>query len=260
MRNPTLDDNTIKKGITELWNNAYTNYDNCYAHGMKSEGEKLEWLRLLDRLIETKPSEVLDVGAGTGFVSLLLAEQGHNCKGVDLSENMLSVARAKAEKAGYTNVSFAIADAEDTKEQSNYYDVVINRHLVWTLPHPEKAIRDWKRVLKPGGKLIIMEGNWHYSRPSDKLQVFLGRCLLSIQEKRNAFSHNGDYDADLKKSLPMLKSKNAKRLSNMVEDAGFAVSVVPLKDVDRAEKKAMPMAYRLLNPHKRIAVIGIKEN
>ena len=75
----------------------------------------------------------------TGFVSLLLAELGHTCKGVDLSENMLSKAKEKAEKAGFHDVTFAIGDAEDTKEPADQYDVVINRHLVWTLPHPEKA-------------------------------------------------------------------------------------------------------------------------
>lgn len=254
-----LDDQTIKTEIANSWNEAYKNYDDCYAHGMKSAGEKREWLRLLDVLIPEKPCDVLDVGAGTGFVSLLLAEQGHRCKGLDLSENMLSVARKKAEQRGYENVSFAIGDAENTGEERERYDVVINRHLVWTLPHPELAIQEWKRVLKPGGKLIILEGNWHYNRLPDRISVFFGKCLLSIQERRNAFSHQSDYGAALKESLPMLKSRNAKRLREMVQNVGFSVTVMPLRDVDRVEKKAMPIGYRLLNPHKRIAVIGTKE-
>lgn len=145
-----MNDKTIKKNITRLWNQAYINYDDCYAHGLKSEEEKQEWLRFLRKVIGKQPCSILDVGAGTGFVSLLLAELGHTCKGVDLSENMLSKAKEKAEKAGFHNVTFAIGDAEDTKESADQYDVVINRHLVWTLPHPEKAIKEWKRVLKPG--------------------------------------------------------------------------------------------------------------
>ena len=67
-----------------------------------------------------------------------------------------------------------------------------------------------------------------------------------------------DHIEQTKQELPMLKSKNAKRLSEMVENAGFAVTVIPMRDVDRAEKKAMPLRYRLLNPHRRIAVIGKK--
>lgn len=254
-----LDDQNIKTEIAENWNRASETYDACYAHGIQSEAETREWLALLDRLIEKKPSDVLDVGAGTGVISLLLARQGHRCKGLDLSEKMLAVARSKAEAAGYDNVTFATGDAEDTGEDSNRYDVVINRHLVWTLPHPEQAIAEWKRVLKPGGRLIILEGNWHYNRLPDRISVFFGRCLLSLQERRNAFSHQGDYGAELKKSLPMLQSQNARRLAQMVAGAGFAsVDIQPLTAVDRAEKAAMPLGYRLLNPHKRMAFIAVK--
>ena len=156
-------------------------------------------------------------------------------------------------------MTFAIGDAEDTKEPAEQYDIVINRHLVWTLPHPEKAIKEWKRVLKPGGRLVIMEGNWHYNRLSDRIQVFFGKCLITLVEHRNAFSNDGDYDKDTKEELPMMKSRNAKRLSRMVQDAGMKVTVLPMTEVDRAEKKAMPLRYRLLNPHKRITVIGVKE-
>lgn len=131
-----LDDQNIKTEIAENWNRASETYDACYAHGIQSEAETREWLALLDRLIEKKPSDVHVVGAGTGVISLLLARQGHRCKGLDLSEKMLAVARSKAEAAGYDNVTFATGDAEDTGEDSNRYDVVINRHLVWTLPHP----------------------------------------------------------------------------------------------------------------------------
>ena len=57
----------------------------------------------------------------------------------------------------------------------------------------------------------------------------------------------------------MMKSRNARRLAQMVQDAGLKVTVIPMTEVDRAEKQAMPLRYRLLNPHKRITVIGVKE-
>lgn len=254
-----IDDKTIKKDIAKLWNQAYIDYDDCYAHGLKSEKERLEWLKLLNILIKKKPSKILDVGAGTGFITMFLAELGHKCKGIDLSEKMLSVAESKASKAGYDNVTFTLGDAENTGEGSNQYDVVINRHLVWTLPHPHEAIKEWYRILKPDGELIIMEGNWHYNRFSDKTKVFVGKCLLSVQQGQSAFSHKGNYNKDVIEALPMMKSKNAKRLATLVKNAGFSVTVVKLTDIDKAEKEAMPYAYRLINPYKRIAVIGIKE-
>ena len=256
-----LDDKHIKEEIAGNWDRASETYDDCYAHGIKSEAETREWLRLLDQLVEQGeiPRQVLDVGAGTGIITLLLARLGHRCKGLDLSENMLAVARHKAEAAGLDNVTFAVGDAEDTGEASGSYDVVINRHLVWTLPHPEQAIAEWKRVLKPGGKLIVLEGNWHYNRLPDRISMFFGRCLLSLQERRNAFSHQGDYGEELKASLPMLQSRNARRLAQMLREAGFAsVEVLPMTRVDRAEKAAMPLGYRLLNPHKRMAFVAVK--
>ena len=93
----------------------------------------------------------------------------------------------------------------------------------------------------------------------------LGRKQNSRQEDwvtvltniRDYFTRK-DLDAATKEALPMLKSKNARRLSQMVSDAGFDVTVIPLKAVDRAEKRAMPLAYRLMNPHKRMAVVGVK--
>ena len=83
--------------------------------------------------------------------------------------------------------------------------------------------------------------------------------LHSYLEHRNAFSNDGDYDKDTKEELPMMKSRNARRLAQMVQDAGLKVTVIPMTEVDRAEKQAMPLRYRLLNPHKRITVIGVKE-
>lgn len=79
-----MNDKTIKKNITKLWNQAYINYDDCYAHGLKSEEEKKEWLRFLRKVIGKQPCSILDVGAGTGFVSLLLAELGHTCDIVNI--------------------------------------------------------------------------------------------------------------------------------------------------------------------------------
>ena len=46
-----MNDKTIKSNITGLWNKAYENYDECYAHGLKSEGEKKEWIRFLKSVV-----------------------------------------------------------------------------------------------------------------------------------------------------------------------------------------------------------------
>ena len=75
-----MNDKTIKKNITKLWNQAYINYDDCYAHGLKSEGEKKEWLRFLRKVIGKQPCSILDVGAGI----ITVCQTGSRCSSVNV--------------------------------------------------------------------------------------------------------------------------------------------------------------------------------
>lgn len=100
---------------------------------------------------------MLDVGCGTGSLSLLLAEHGHRVTGVDLSPNM--VERARRKLAGY-GVTVLLGDASDPPVSGQRFDVVLCRHLLWTLPSPAAALRRWLGVLRPGGHLVLVEGRW----------------------------------------------------------------------------------------------------
>ncbi|MEF9919270.1 MAG: class I SAM-dependent methyltransferase [Eubacterium sp.] len=248
----------IKEKIKNIWDDCGSDYDNDYAHGLKSDQEKEEWLKLLDNIVPQKQSDILDVGAGTGFLSLLLGELGHHCKGIDLSEGMLAKAREKVKKSRLTGINFYIGDAENLDEPDNTYDIVINRHLVWTLPHPEQAVAEWIRVLKPGGRLIIIDGDWFYDGMVNRFKVFCGKCLVSVAEKRNAFDGTGAYDENLIAKLPMMHSENAKQLVDLVKNTGISIEVKDARNVEKAELAAMSLGYRLKNPYKRTIIIGTK--
>ena len=161
---------------------------------------------------------------------------------------MLAVARHKAEAAGLDNVTFAVGDAEDTGEASGSYGVVISRHLVWTLPTRSRPSPKWKRVLKPGGKLIVLEGNWHSTGcPTGSA------CFFTVSAEPSGAAQRLLPSGGLRRGIegisPMLQSRNARRLAQMLREAGFAsVEVLPMTRVDRTEKAAMPLGYRLLNP------------
>lgn len=248
----------VKNKISTIWDKCGSSYDNDYAHGLKSDKEKVEWLKLLDNIIPVKQSKILDVGAGTGFLSLLLCELGHQCKGIDLSQGMLGEAKKKAAQAGFQDVIFEIGDAENLAEPDNTYDVVINRHLVWTLPHPEKAIEEWVRVLKPGGRLIIIDGDWFHNSLANKIKIFCGTCLVSVTEGKNAFKNVGSYDNELIAKLPMMQSENARQLTDLVKNSGLEIKIRDAKYVENAEKEVMSLGYRLKNPYKRTIIIGRK--
>lgn len=249
----------IKREIALKWNSWSKDYDEQYSHGLKSEAEKKQWEIFLQEIVGKEPKQILDIGTGTGFLALLLAELGHNCTGFDISEGMMKVARKKAQKAGL-KVSFRMGDAENLPSKENTFDIVTNRHLLWTIPHPEKALSEWIRVLKPGGKLVIIDGDWFYKNINYDVQKFFGKLLTAITEFKNPWNKKGDYGNDLKESLPMIKDENARNIHQLVRNAGLSdVKVIPMEEVDRVEKGVMPLKNRLMNPYKRICIIGIKK-
>lgn len=119
------------------------------------------WKKLLQEVLDDKvPQHVLDVGSGSGFLSIVLAESGHKVSAVDVAPGMLEIASKNATQRGL-QINFNLSYASDLAIfPAENFDVVITRYLVWTLPDPERAYAEWWRVLRPGGKLIIIDGNW----------------------------------------------------------------------------------------------------
>jgi SAM-dependent methyltransferase len=101
---------------------------------------------------------VADLGCGTGTLSVLSGRDGYRVQGIDLSARMVLAARAKADAAGVA-VGFAHGDAADPPLETPV-DVVLVRHLLWTLPDPHRALATWLRQLRPGGSMVLIEGRW----------------------------------------------------------------------------------------------------
>ncbi|MFF8599975.1 class I SAM-dependent methyltransferase [Streptomyces sp. NPDC015232] len=145
--------------ITAYWDAAAASFDTEPDHGLRAAPTRTAWDRLLRSWMPTDPVDVLDVGCGTGSVSALLAEAGHRVTGVDLSPRMIEQARAKFATAGLPG-RFLVGDAMAPPTHDRRFGAVLSRHLVWTLPDPEAALRDWASRLHPGGRLLLIEGRW----------------------------------------------------------------------------------------------------
>ena len=103
--------------------------------------------------------DVLDAGTGTGYFAILLAKAGHRVTGIDLTPAMLAEAEADAGQEG-VRIRFAQMDAQETGLAGGSFDAVVTRNLTWTLPEPEKAYREWHRLLRPGGVLLNFDAHY----------------------------------------------------------------------------------------------------
>ncbi|HEY6679972.1 MAG TPA: class I SAM-dependent methyltransferase, partial [Actinomycetota bacterium] len=96
--------------IRDWWDADAHHYDRSVGHAISDPVEAAAWRAALRRFLPAPPSRVLDVGAGTGSLSLLAAELGHEVTALDLSEGMLDRARRKAEERG-SAISFVVGAA-----------------------------------------------------------------------------------------------------------------------------------------------------
>ena len=103
--------------------------------------------------------DILDAGTGTGYFAVLLAQEGHRLTGIDITASMLSDARDTAEQFG-VRADFLQMDVQATSFPDACFDAVVCRNLVWTLPDPAAAYREWHRVLRPGGILLVFDADY----------------------------------------------------------------------------------------------------
>jgi ubiquinone/menaquinone biosynthesis C-methylase UbiE len=147
----------VKQQVAAHWDRRAAHFDEDFGHSIKTTAERAAWDRILDLVVPSGPLDALDVGCGTGFLSLELSRRGHRVVGVDLAPTMLELAGQKAKAQGPA-VRLEAADAENLPYPAGSFDLVISRHVLWTLPHPQAAVDDWLRVLRPGGRLAIIDG------------------------------------------------------------------------------------------------------
>ena len=145
--------------MTDPWDASAATFDDEADHGLRDPEVRAAWAAVLLPLMPEPRARILDLGCGTGSLAVLLAEAGHAVAGLDTSAQMLAVARAKAADAG-VRVPLAQGDAADPPFGPASADVVLCRHVLWSLDDPEAVLTAWIRLLRAGGRLVLVEGNW----------------------------------------------------------------------------------------------------
>ena len=163
------------------WDAESAVFDDEPDHGLRDPEVRAAWAARLREWLPEAPSDVLDLGCGTGSLSLLASERGHHVTGVDLAPRMIDLARAKL--AGRDAV-FLIGDAAAPPVGEQRFDVVLVRHVLWALPDPGRMLRHWRGLLRPGGRLVLVEGVWGtvspVGIPADRLTALLAPLATDV--------------------------------------------------------------------------------
>jgi ubiquinone/menaquinone biosynthesis C-methylase UbiE len=136
-------------------------YEDEAGHGIGGEEEREAWRRDLAPALARFPgTRVVDVGAGTGVLSRLLAEQGFVVEGIDASAGMVAEARRRLPPKLADRVSFRVGDTHEDLFPAGSFDAVVSRQVVCHLRDPLRAFRHWHRWLKPEGVAVVVDGFW----------------------------------------------------------------------------------------------------
>jgi len=114
-------------------------------------------IKLLNIKNMEKP-KVLDVGCATGYITRHIAQK-FDCEilGVDLSKVLLDIAKEESQKLNLNNIKFQYANVENLPFSDNTFDIVYGEAITALVPDPLKVLREYKRVLKPGGKIATLD-------------------------------------------------------------------------------------------------------
>ncbi|MFJ9089642.1 class I SAM-dependent methyltransferase [Streptomyces sp. NPDC102384] len=145
------------------WEAMAGEFDDEPDHGLRDPVVRAAWAERLAGWLPEGAGDVVDIGCGTGSMSLLAAERGHRVTGVDSAPGMLELARRKLVGR---DAEFLLGDAAEPPVAAGAYDVVLARHVLWMLPDVAAVLGRWVSLLRPGGRLVLVEGVWGEVSPA----------------------------------------------------------------------------------------------
>src|SRR5262245_10913550 len=231
----------VKQQVAAHWDRRAAHFDEDVRPSLHTAAERAAWDRILDLVLPRGPAlDALDVGCGTGFLSFELAARGHRVTGVDFAPAMIAEARRKAGERGVA-IAFEEGDAERLRLAPASVDLVISRHVLWTLANPEAAIDEWFRVLRPAGRLVVID-----SQPDP---------ASGLPARENART-SAEYAA-IADQLPFLGGRAREEIAALLKSRGLVnVATDPLIDLVAAQEERLADEGREPMRRRRYVVWG----
>ncbi len=167
---------------------------------------------LLEELKGKRKATVLEVATGTGTTAIMLARRfpNYSIVGLDFDENALKIARERSK--GIKNLSYLNGNAEELTLGNNTFDFVLSTFSLWAFGNLGRALEEMHRVLKPGGKLVLLDMN--------RINMRLLRRLINLYS-----------------NIVILPTMNAEMRKNVEQYISTKVMTVNKRSVEEALKQ-----------------------
>lgn len=199
---------SAQESINAYWDQRAETYHRLQQRPDRKNVDREVWGDIMRDALPSHAQRVLDIGTGSGFLAFVHSDVGKQVTGVDLSEQMLEIARHEAlNLPEQQRPEFIMADAVEPALTlgERTFDAVTSRYLMWTLRHPVEALKNWRELLVPGGTLIVIDAPW-FPRGLD-------------ENKTENFAEL--YDETVRAELPLAEAQSIESTVAVIERAGF---------------------------------------
>ena len=216
----THDGHEKKEFVRNMFDDISSSYD--FLNHFLSLGIDIYWRKKFIRKLNIKTNNIiLDVACGTGDISFEIEKKYSTIvTGLDISPNMIKIAKNKSKKRGLNKINFIVGDAEDLPMENNSIDKITISYGFRNISNYDKALSEFYRVLKPGGKLGILE----FSSPHSKIVGSLFKIYFHyiLPKVASLFSRSDAYRY-LPESVDFFPSR--KNICDKIINSGFKEAI-----------------------------------